>query len=328
MKRDPRDVIEVYERTGSLKAAGAELGISHSRVSQILLSAGYHARKDVLTPHEKSRIVEYYERAAELGELRVDVLVKEFGRSSRVSIERYARKQGLTRKGWKIPEETRKATGRKLALRISLNGHPRGALGMVHTPEARAKMGAASRKKWATWKAFGIGLASPEHVERRRRQMAERQANAPASANYTRGRGGRRSDIGETFFRSSWEANYARYLNLLIKLGVVSSWEYEPVTFWFTWVKRGVVSYKPDFRVFYKNDAIPEFIEIKGFKTAKDETKWRRMKKYHPDIKLVVVGVKEYRALRRKWSSSIPNWETDIGGGGRKSPFINLGTTA
>jgi hypothetical protein len=132
----------------------------------------------------------------------------------------------------------------------------------------------------------------------------------PASSVYSRAKGGVRSDVGEQYFRSSWEANYARYLNLLIKLGAVERWEYEPETFWFKGVLRGTNSYRPDFRVKYKNDPTWEYIEIKGWVRPKDKTKWKRMKKYHPHIKLVVVGAKEYYSIQKKSSSSIPKWES------------------
>lgn len=126
---------------------------------------------------------------------------------------------------------------------------------------------------------------------------------------HTRAAGGRRDDLGDIWFRSSWEANYARYLNLLIKLRIVEHWEFEPKTFWFDGIRRGVASYLPDFSVKYRNDSVIEWIEIKGWVTPKDKTKWKRMAKYHPDVKLVVIKKKEYEATGRKWASSIPNWE-------------------
>ncbi len=122
-------------------------------------------------------------------------------------------------------------------------------------------------------------------------------------------KGGYRADLGRIYFRSGWEANYARYLNLLIKFGAVEKWDFEPETFWFAGIKRGAVSYKPDFRIKYKGDAVLEYVEIKGYVIPKDRTKWKRMKKYHPHIKLVVIGAKQYNALRKKWASAIPFWE-------------------
>ena len=34
------------------------------------------------------------------------------------------------------------------------------------------------------------------------------------------------------FFRSRWEANYARYLEWLCSIGQIAKWEHEPQTFW------------------------------------------------------------------------------------------------
>src|SRR5262249_48437774 len=135
------------------------------------------------------------------------------------------------------------------------------------------------------------------------------QAARGAQHNYSRTKSGVRPDLGGLFVRSSWEANYARYLNLLMRLGVVEKWDYEPETFWFKGIRRGTTSYRPDFRVKYKGDSRLEYVEIKGWIVAKDQVKWRRMAKYHPHIKLVIVKAKEYYALQNKWSSRIPEWE-------------------
>ncbi len=58
---------------------------------------------------------------------------------------------------------------------------------------------------------------------------------------------GRAPDLGDTYFRSRWERNWARYLNFLVQHGEITGWEYEPKTFWFHKIKRGTRSYKPDF---------------------------------------------------------------------------------
>jgi hypothetical protein len=140
-------------------------------------------------------------------------------------------------------------------------------------------------------------------------RMILAHAKRDSSQNYSNRKSGRRADLNDQYFRSSWEANYARYLNLLIKLRLVEEWAYEPETFWFEGIKRGVTNYRPDFRVVYRGDHKPEYVEIKGHIVAKDHTKWRRMKKYHPAIKLVIIKTKEYYNIKRKWASAIPNWE-------------------
>ncbi|RLD18718.1 MAG: hypothetical protein DRI69_09825 [Bacteroidetes bacterium] len=120
---------------------------------------------------------------------------------------------------------------------------------------------------------------------------------------------GRRADLGDTFFRSGWEANFARYLNFLQDAGDIHHWEYEPETFWFEAIKRGVRSYKPDFKVWDTEDSDPYFYEVKGWMDARSKTKLKRMAKYHPEVKVILFGRKEYNSLKKSLSSIIPNWE-------------------
>lgn len=120
---------------------------------------------------------------------------------------------------------------------------------------------------------------------------------------------GKRSDLGDIYFRSGWESNFARYLNFLISKKLIYKWEFEPDTFWFNAIKRGVRSYLPDFKVWETKNGKPYYIEVKGYMDAKSATKIKRMAKYYPDVKLVVVGKKEYDEIKAKLSGLIPNWE-------------------
>lgn len=302
------DVLAAYRKHGSGWKAGLELGISGQKVYEVLRQRGVPPRKKRLTEDDYERIRQFYiNTPIECFDL--DRLASEMGRSKNL-ICRAARDLGLTDQSRPMSDAAL-ASARKGGVNKWLGkDHPRGFLGGKHTDETKEKCSQTSKLMWATHKAFGIGLMSQENIEKRSDRSSQMMTARHASKNYTRARGGVREDIGEIYFRSSWEANYARYLNKLISLGVVVSWEYEPETFWFEAIRRGTRSYRPDFRVFYKDDPKPEYIEIKGWVVAKDRTKWRRMKKYHPHIKLVVVGQKEYEKIKREWSSSIRNWET------------------
>lgn len=110
------------------------------------------------------------------------------------------------------------------------------------------------------------------------------------------------------FFRSSWDANFARYLQWKKDHKQIHDWEYEPETFWFDGVKRGCVSYKPDFRV-TEMDFSQYRVEVKGWMDAKSATKIKRMKKYHPEIVLVIMSAAEFRKLARDLAPLIPDWE-------------------
>lgn len=100
------------------------------------------------------------------------------------------------------------------------------------------------------------------------------------------------------YMRSGWEHKYADHLNLLIKAGEVLAWDYEPDTFWFDKIMRGVRSYKPDFRVQLKDGTV-EYHEVKGYLDAKSKTKLKRMAKYYPDVKVVLLTGKRLREILR-----------------------------
>ena len=120
-------------------------------------------------------------------------------------------------------------------------------------------------------------------------------------------KGGKRADIG-IFVRSAWEANYARYLNWLVAHRQIKSWEYEPDVFYFENIKRGTRSYLPDFKV-ENNDGTIEYHEVKVWMDAVSKTKLKRMKKYYPDVKIVLVDKPVYNGLARTVSKLVANWE-------------------
>jgi|SRR6185295_2360069 len=110
------------------------------------------------------------------------------------------------------------------------------------------------------------------------------------------------------FFRSCWEANYARYLEFLKQHKKILDWEHEPKTFWFDGIKRGCVSYKPDFQVF-DLDGTWVWHEVKGYYDAKSITKHKRFAKYFPDEKLIVIDKKWFSRNNKQLSGLIPGWE-------------------
>jgi predicted nuclease of restriction endonuclease-like RecB superfamily len=110
------------------------------------------------------------------------------------------------------------------------------------------------------------------------------------------------------YCRSRWEANYARYLEWLRARGEIKKWEHEPITFWFDAIKRGTRSYLPDFRVTENGGAVI-FHEVKGWMDAASKTKIKRMAKYHPSVKLIVIDSKCYKAIAKQIGRTIPGWE-------------------
>ena len=115
--------------------------------------------------------------------------------------------------------------------------------------------------------------------------------------------GGKRS-----YYRSKSEANYARFLQWRKEQYQILDWEHEPKTFWFGTLRRGVTNYKPDFKVTYNNGSV-EWIEVKGYFDAKSKTKIKRMAKYHPNEKLLVVDMKAMRQIAATFSRAVKGWE-------------------
>lgn len=123
---------------------------------------------------------------------------------------------------------------------------------------------------------------------------------------------GRRIDLENKYFRSSWEANYARYLNWLIKQGLLSEWKYESETFEFEKIKRGSRFYTPDFKLIYPDGRI-ERHEVKGYMDARSSTKLKRMKKYFPESPIILIDRDCYASLAKQVAPLFPEWEGRFG---------------
>ena len=151
------------------------------------------------------------------------------------------------------------------------------------------------------------------------RKMIEAQHGIVLQGTPNKWKSGRRADLG-MFFRSAWEANVARYLNFLKTHGSVKGWEYEPKRFEFP-IRHGTNTCLPDFRV-EKPDGSYEWWEVKGFRLSsiaegkkvpralrRGLIALRRMAKYYPDEKIVVIDTDRYREIARQVAGCIPYWE-------------------
>lgn len=294
-----------YAETGNVHKAAARLGISHSRAHRALTKAGLMRRVNVLRPDELERIRTAYEAAA--GQpIDLRALSADMGRTRPV-ICRAAAEMGLSQPSRPKAADHAAALMRGRDAKFVRDGHPRGFMGGSHSEAARKVISQKSREAWLVAKTFGVGLMSAEQQQRRSDQATARMALSSGENAYSRAKGGRRPDIGPMYFRSAWEANYARYLNWLKERGEIDGWEYEPETFWFDAIRRGVRSYKPDFRITEKGKSY--FVEVKGWMDPKSRTKLRRMKKYHPGVEVRLVDAKQYESIKRAVSRLIPAWE-------------------
>lgn len=110
--------------------------------------------------------------------------------------------------------------------------------------------------------------------------------------------------------KSDAEYSFALLMDALIKTGEVVEVEYEPKPFYFDGIRRGTVSYTPDFRVLWKAEDCNTYYEIKtGTAIApKDITKWKRFQSRYPEEKLILVYPKEPNPRKRNGRAN-PIWQ-------------------
>lgn len=273
-----------------------------------------NSKKCVFTEEEKRLIISWYK--SHPNEMDLSELSSIMGRQ-KTSISRFACKYGLTSRSryrtatsidrWRSSyqkyldsEYYRTQVWPKnceLLLSYLNNNHPRGMLGKHHTADVCARISDAVSKRFAN-------MTNEEKKQISDKSKNTRMARKPYSSTaqtYSRGRGGKRDDLG-AYFRSSWEANTARVMNF-----EHISWEFEPQRFIFPDDGSGVLSYCPDFYL-TSHDI---WIEVKGWMDEKSTLRLEKFKKYYQDEsnKLIVIGEVEYKKMESVYSSKIPLWE-------------------
>lgn len=262
-------------------------------------------RENSWTAEQEQKLREFY-----LGDdLDLNLIAAKLGKSH-AAIAGKASKLKISFQRGKAPKSLRakntmseKRKGRKPCpaafLALQSIPHPKGMLGKHHTDATKKAISVANTGKLRNRSSVISGMKT-KLSKYGRLFPALRRGSWKASW----------VEIGGQRFyaRSRWEANYARFLQWRLQQGEVSEWKHEPETFWFEGIKRGCVSYLPDFRVVFWSGEI-EYHEVKGWMDAASKTKIKRMDKYHPDIKLVVIDKDRYIALARTCKRIVPGWE-------------------
>lgn len=201
-------------------------------------------------------------------------------------------------------EEHRKAQSERFKEWYKHNDHPRGFKGGKHTLEAKEKM----RKALAEYQE-SITPEQRAEITLKQLKTKEKRGNLYKPRQKTTWKQGWREIGGfRKYYRSRWEANYARYLQYLLEKGDIQKWEHEPKTFWFENIKRGTRSYLPDFLV-TENSGDANYHEVKGWMDAKSKTKLKRFAKYYPEETLILIQKKEYAQIEKSLGSIIEGWE-------------------
>lgn len=205
----------------------------------------------------------------------------------------------------KKTDKQKEAISRRSKLWLANNPHPKGMKNKHHSDETKLKLKISSTQVF-------LNRTEEQENERIMKIAKTKSINgttAPERKNVTWKGGWREIGGYKKYYRSRWEANYARFLQWLKESGKIKDWKHEPKTFWFEGIKRGCVSYLPDFWV-EEIDGSNSFHEVKGWMDDRSKTKIKRMAKYYPNVLLVVVAAKEYKEIEDKFSRLIIGWES------------------
>jgi hypothetical protein len=276
-KATDEQLLEEYKKTGSVWSTAAKFGMCGQSVHERMVKLNAIPQWK-WTKEEDELLIQFYDRAGEnktfLNE--AEAILKRH----KTNICRRARKFNLTNIHRK-PEEilVSSLAERAKEWRIK-NGHPKGMLGKKHTNEAKKKIAEKNKQQ-------AQQMSQEQWDKRTLKNNATRIINGTHKEKienaFSRTKSGKRVDLGGQFFRSKTEANFARFLNAINML-----WEYESKTFYFDGIKRGCLSYTPDFYCVTEN----RWFEVKGWMDVPSITRLKRFKKYHPEEanKLIIVS--------------------------------------
>ena len=296
------DLEESYLRLKSVWKVAKEFGMSGQSVHRRLEKLNTVIQKNNYTEREVRMIKNFYETGFLCGEL------KDFCKSIDrpiSGVSRFARKHKLTNSKRKNTEDFKTNVGIRQKKYIKENGHPRGMLGKTHTEENRKSI---SKSVIARWN--GLSILERNILILKRMKTKEKNGTLVDKNQKVSWKQSWRT-IGEkkSYFRSSWEANYARYLQYLKEKNQIKEWEHEPKTFWFLNVLRGCRSYLPDFRVTNIDNSF-YWVEVKGYMDDKSKTKLKRFKKYYPEEKIILIDSNWYNKNKKKLCLLISGWES------------------
>lgn len=301
-----KTIIEKYQELNNVWDTGAALGLTGQHVHKQLVSAGVKLQNPRFTNEELQKISDLYNEGFKSGDGKLDMLADILKRTKQI-ICRKAKSMGFTNRGRQLCEDSIERISVNAIKRIGDKGHPKGMLGKNHTAETKLQIGIKFKEMWADPNSIVNSEVHRQMISDRSSKFMNSKTNEQSSNDYSRVRSGH-IQIGDRdfFVRSSWEANIAAYYEFQKVNGLIIEWEYESVTFWFEAIRRGVRSYKPDFKITKADNSI-YFTEVKGWMDPKSKTKLSRMAKYHPQVIIDLIDERRYKEIC-KVKNLIPFW--------------------
>lgn len=300
-KATNQQITEAYSRLHNIWKVADELGMCGQSVHERLVRIGIKRENPRWTQDENFFLKEHYSNYLLDGKLQK--LADEMGRTKQF-ICRKAKSLGLT--DISRPHSLI-ATYKPHVPDWNTKPHPRGMKGKKHTPETKFLLSNISTERN---KIINAEPGRRESISKKQVMTKMERGNLINPRQKQTWKAGWREIGGKRkYFRSRWEANYARYLEFLKVQKQIKDWEHESKVFWFEGIKRGCVSFLPDFEITELNNTL-SYHEVKGWMDDRSKTKLRRMKIYYPDVILKVIDAQWFKRNSRNLTSIIYGWET------------------
>ena len=266
-----------------------------------LQKAGVKFQNQKITEEERGRIKEVYEKGFKRGDSALKDLSNEIGRTVPL-ISRTAKQMGLTNICRGLTNELLTNISKNSKEWHSKNEHPKGMKGKTHSDDYKKECSIRLKNWWAN-------ATQEEKNENRKQAITTKRADGKDNNHRGSWKAAWRTIGGKRkFFRSRWEANYARYLEFLKINNHIKDWFHEPETFWFEKIKRGCRSYLPDFKIINLDDS-HEWHEVKGWMDDRSKTKLKRFARYYPKEKITVIDKKWFSKNAKKMKIICKDWE-------------------
>lgn len=304
-KASDDDILNKYRETKSVWKTGHDLGLSGQSVWRRLQKFVGEIKNK--WNEEEIKLLKNFYNNHKNKPIILEYLCKRIAKS-KSNICCKARKLGLTNNQRPLSGKEKSNLSVKTKIQLEVKGHPRGMLGKKHSRKTLNKISINVHEALSRFSKDKRKEINKKTMDTRLMRYGKSLGFRCSLNAYSNGKRGKRKDLNNKYFRSSWEANYARYLNLLKQQGDIISWEYEPERFIFEKITHGTRSYCPDFKIITKNGGI-EYHEVKGWLTKKGHTALKRMFKFFPEKNIILIDKKRYMVLDKQLKNIIPLWE-------------------
>lgn len=301
-------ILESYKKFQSVWKVAKDVGLCGQSVHERLKKLNAIIPPRFFSAEEIEKIKSLYSNDDfKSGDGKLRKLCKELNRDLTTVVGK-AKELGITNIKRKDSQQRLSFKSQMLKDWHKIHEHPRGFLGGTHTPEMKEAQSKRLKKFFKKLPA----AKKREFIKKAILAKIEKYGNIVPGGNskVTWKQGWREIGGKRIYARSRWEANYARYLQWLKERKEISDWEHEPKTFWFDKIKRGAVTYLPDFKVI-KMDGSHFWVEVKGYMDPKSKTKISRFRRYFKDEKLEIKDAKWFQKNNRKLALIIKDWEKD-----------------